>query len=155
MLSLMALTDRISADLNAATKAQATLRMNTLRMAKAALKNREIDKRGPLDEAEEVRVLQQMVKQREDSAAQYRGAGRTDLADKETAEIAVLKEYLPQEVGEEEIRAAVEQAVAQTGAASPRDMGKVMKAALAALQAGGKAVDGKRVNEAVRARLGG
>ena len=151
----MALIDRINNDLLVATKAQAALRMNTLRMAKAALKNREIDKRGPLDEAEEVRVLQQLVKQREDSAAQYRGAGRTDLADKETAEIAVLKEYLPQEVGEDEIRAAVEQAVAQTGAASPKDMGKVMKAALAALQVGGKAVDGKRVNEAVRARLGG
>src|SRR5689334_9716411 len=116
----MALIERINADLTAATKAQATLRMNTLRMAKAALKNREIDKRGPLDEAEEVRVLQQLVKQREDSAAQYRGAGRTDLADKETAEIAVLKEYLPQDVGEEEIRAAVEQAVAQTGAASSK-----------------------------------
>lgn len=155
MLSPMPLLERINADLTAATKAQATLRMSTLRMAKAALKNREIDKRAPLDEAEEVRVLQQLVKQREDSAAQYRGAGRGELAEKETAEIAVLKEYLPQEVGDDEIRAAVDQAVAQTGAASPKDMGKVMKAALALLQAGGKAVDGKRVNDAVRARLAG
>ena len=151
----MALIDRINADLTAATKAQAALRMSTLRMAKAALKNREIDKRAPLDEAEEVRVLQQLVKQREDSASQYRAAGRTDLSDKETAEIAVLREYLPQEAGEDEIRAAVETAVAQTGAAGAKDMGKVMKAALAALQAGGKAVDGRRVNEAVKARLQG
>ena len=149
----MALLDRINADLTVATKARASLRMSTLRMAKAALKNREIDKRAPLDEAETVRVLQQLVKQREDSAAQYRGAGRIDLADKETAEIAVLKEYLPQDVGDEEIRSAVEAAVAETGAASAKDMGKVMKAALAALQAGGKSVDGKRVNDAVRARL--
>lgn len=151
----MALIDRINADLTAATKARATLRMSTLRMAKAALKNREIDKRGPLEEAEEVRVLQQLVKQREDSAGQYRGAGRADLADKEMAEIAVLRDYLPQEAGEEEIRAAVEKAVAETGATSARDMGKVMKAALSALQAGGKAVDGRRVNEAVKARLAG
>jgi uncharacterized protein YqeY len=155
MLSPMPLLERINADLTTATKAQSTLRMSTLRMAKAALKNREIDKRAPLDEAEEVRVLQQLVKQREDSAAQYRGAGRGELAEKETAEIAVLKEYLPQDVGDDEIRAAVDQAVAQTGAASPKDMGKVMKAALAVLQAGGKAVDGKRVNDAVRARLAG
>ena len=151
----MALIDRINTDLLAATKAQASLRMNTLRMAKAALKNREIDKRAPLDDAESVRVLQQLVKQREDSAEQYRSANRTDLADKETAEIAVLKEYLPQDVGDDEIRAAVEAAVAETGATSAKDMGKVMKAALAALQASGKAVDGKRVNEAVRARLAG
>ena len=151
----MALLDRINTDLVAATKAQASLRMNTLRMAKAALKNREIDKRAPLDDAESVRVLQQLVKQREDSAAQYRSAGRAELADKETAEIAVLKEYLPQDLGDDEIRAAVEAAVTETGATSAKDMGKVMKAALAALQASGKAVDGKRVNEAVRARLSG
>jgi uncharacterized protein len=151
----MALLDRVNTDLVTATKAQDSLRMNTLRMAKAALKNREIDKRAPLDDAESVRVLQQLVKQREDSAAQYRSANRIDLADKEVAEIAVLKAYLPQDVGDDEIRAAVESAVAETGAASAKDMGKVMKAALAALQASGKAVDGKRVNDAVRARLGG
>jgi uncharacterized protein YqeY len=151
----MGLLDRVNADLVTATKAQDSLRMNTLRMAKAALKNREIDKHAPLDDAEAVRVLQQLVKQREDSAAQFRSAGRAELADKEAAEIAVLKAYLPQDVGDDEIRAAVEAAVAETGASSAKDMGKVMKAALAALQASGKAVDGKRVNEAVRARLAG
>ena len=151
----MALLDRINTDLVAATKAQESLRMNTLRMAKAALKNREIDKHGPLDDGEAVRVLQQLVKQREDSAAQYRSAGRADLADKEAAETVLLKVYLPQDVGDDEIRAAVEAAVAETGATSAKDMGKVMKAALAALQKSGQAVDGKRVNEAVRARLAG
>jgi uncharacterized protein YqeY len=151
----MALLERINADLATAMKARESVRVDVLRMAKAALKNREIEKRAPLDEAETVRVLQQLVKQREDSAAQYRAAQRPELADKETAEIGFLKAYLPQEVSEDEIRAAVEDAVAQTGAASAKDMGKVMKAALAALQAGGKAVDGKRVNEAVRARLAG
>jgi uncharacterized protein YqeY len=101
-----------------------------------------------------MRVLQQLVKQREDSAAQYRGANRPELADKETAEIGFLKGYLPQEASEDDIRAAVEAAVAETGASGARDMGKVMKAALARLQQGGQAVDGKRVNEAVKARLG-
>jgi hypothetical protein len=123
-------------------------------MAKAALVNRQIEKHGALEDAEAVRVLQGLVKQREDSAEQYAKASRPELADKERAEIVVLKAYLPAEVTEAEIAAAVERAVAETGAASPKDMGKVMKAALAALAAGGKAVDGKRVNEAVKKRLG-
>jgi uncharacterized protein len=151
----MSLIDRISADLGAAMKARESVRVDVLRMAKAALKNREIDKRSPLDEAESVRVLQQLVKQREDAAEQYRGANRPELADKETAEIVFLKAYLPQDVSDADIAAAVDGAVAQTGATTPRDMGKVMKATLALLQESGKAVDGKRVNEAVRARLGG
>lgn len=155
MLDVMALLERINADLAAAMKARDTVRVDVLRMAKAAIKNREIDKRGPLDEAETARVLQQLVKQREEATAQYRAANRADLADKETAEIGFLRQYLPQEASDEDIRAAVESAVTQTGATSPKDMGKVMKAALAALQQGGKPVDGRRVNEAVRARLGG
>jgi uncharacterized protein YqeY len=150
----MSLTDRIAADLGVAMKARDSVRVDVLRMAKAALKNREIDKRAPLDEAEALRVLQQLVKQREDAAEQYRGAQRPELAQKESAEIVFLKAYLPQEASEDDIKAAVESAVAQTGATSPKDMGKVMKAALALLQQGGQAVDGKRVNEAVRARLG-
>lgn len=136
-------------------KGRQSVRVDVLRMAKAALKNREIDKRSALDEAESVRVLQQLVKQREDAAEQYRGANRPELADKEAAEIVFLKAYLPQDVSDADIAAAVEGAMAQTGAATPRDMGKVMKAALALLQESGRAVDGKRVNEAVRARLGG
>lgn len=150
----MSTAEKVGQDLTAAMKAQDAAKVSTLRMAKAALKNREIEKREPLDDSETVRVLQGLVKQREDSAAQFDQAGRGELAQKERAEIEVLRVYLPQEVGAEEVEAAVEKAAAETGAASAKDMGKVMKAALAILQAGGKAVDGKKVNEAVRKRLG-
>jgi uncharacterized protein YqeY len=149
----MTLVERITQDLTAAMKAQDAPRTSTLRMAKAALKNKEIDKKGPLDEAEALRVVQGLVKQREDSVEQYAKADRRDLADKERAEITVLKAYLPAEVSDEEVAAAVEKAVTETGASSAKDMGRVMKAALAALAASGKSVDGRRVNEAVRKRL--
>jgi len=149
------LVDRITTDLTTAMKAQDAARVSVLRMAKAALKNKEIDKKGPLDDAEAVRVVQGLVKQREDSIEQFARAGRQELVDKETAEIAVLKGYLPQAASEADVAAAVEKAVSETGALSVKDMGKVMKAALALLQATGRAVDGKRVNEAVRKRLGG
>jgi uncharacterized protein YqeY len=135
-------------------KAQDAARTSTLRLAKAALMNKRIDKHGDLDDAEATRVLQGLVKQREDAAEQYAKAGRPELAEKERAEMALLKVYLPAEVTDEEIAAAVEQALAETGAASPKDMGKVMKAALAALAASGMTADGQRVNEAVRKRLG-
>jgi len=150
----MTLVERITQDLTAAMKAQDAARTSTLRMAKAALLNKQIDKHGALDDAESGRVLQTLVKQREDAAEQYAKAGRTELAEKERAEMALLKAYLPAEVTEEEITAAVEKAVAETGATSPKDMGKVMKAAMAVLAGGGKSVDGKRVNEAVKKRLG-
>jgi uncharacterized protein YqeY len=150
----MTLVERITQDLTAAMKAQDAARTSTLRMAKAALMNRQIDKHGPLDDAEATKVLQGLVKQREDAAEQYTKGNRPELAAKERAEGALLKGYLPAEVTDEEIAAAVEKAVTETGSASPKDMGKVMKAALAALAAGGKAVDGKRVNEAVKKRLG-
>ena len=150
----MTLVERITQDLTAAMKAQDAARTSTLRMAKAALMNKQIDKHGALDDAEATRVLQGLVKQREDAAEQYAKAGRPELAEKERAEMALLKLYLPAEVTDGEIAAAVEQAVAETGATSPKDMGKVMKAALAALAAGGKSADGKRVNEAVKKKLG-
>jgi uncharacterized protein YqeY len=150
----MTLVERITQDLTAAMKARDAEGTSTLRMAKAALMNKQIDKHGALDDAEATRVLQGLVKQREDAAEQYAKGGRPELAEKERAEMALLKVYLPAEVTDEEIAAAVGQAVAETGATSPKDMGKVMKAALAALAAGGKAADGKRVNEAVKKRLG-
>jgi hypothetical protein len=150
----MPIVDQLQKDLTAAMKAQDAPRTGALRMAKAALKNREIDKKAPLDDAEAARVLQTLVKQREDSASQYRAAGREELASKEEAEITVLKAYLPQDAGEDEIAEAVERAVAETGAAGPKDVGRVMKAALAALGATGKTVDGRKVNEAVKQRLG-
>jgi len=149
----MTLVERITQDLTAAMKAQDAARTSTLRMAKAALKNREIDKKAPLDEAEAAKIVQGLVKQREDSVEQYVKAQRPELADKERAEIVVLRAYLPAEVTDEEVAAAVEKAVAETGAASAKDMGKAMKAALAVLAASGKAVDGRRVNEALRKRL--
>ena len=149
----MTLVERITQDLTAAMKAQDAARTSTLRMAKAALKNKEIDKKAPLDDAEALKIVQGLVKQREDSVEQYVKANRPELADKERAEIAQLKAYLPADVSDEEVAAAVEKAVAETGAASAKDMGRVMKAALGSLVASGKAVDGKRVNEAVRKRL--
>lgn len=136
-------------------KARDAARTSALRMAKAALMNREIDKKAPLDDAETVKVLQGLVRQREESIEQFRKANRPELAAREQAEIEVLKAYLPAEATDAEIAAAVEQAVAETGASSVRDMGKVMKAALAALQARGAAADGRKVNEAARRRLGG
>jgi len=148
----MPLMDQISQDLTTAMKAQEALRTGVLRMAKAALKNKEIDKHAPLDEAEATKVLQTLVKQREDSADQFRKGKRPELAEKEEAEIAILKAYLPQGASDAEIAAAVEKAVAETGATSIKEIGRVMKATLAALA--GHAPDGKKVSEAVRKRLG-
>jgi uncharacterized protein YqeY len=149
----MALVEDVTRDLTAAMKAQDAARLSCLRMAKAALKNKEIDKKAPLDEAESAKVLQGLVKQREDSAEQFRKAGRAELAEKEEAEIAVLRAYLPKEIGDAEIASAVDKAVSETGAQSLKDMGKAMKAALAILA--GQSVDGKKVSEAVKKRLGG
>lgn len=151
----MTLTERITRDLTSAMKARDAARTSALRMAKAAVHNREIDKQAALDDAEVVKVLQGLVKQREDAAEQYDKGRRPELAEKERAEIGVLKGYLPADVTDEEVAAAVAKAVEETGAASPKDMGKVMKAALSALAASGKAVDGKRLSEAARKRLGG
>jgi uncharacterized protein len=148
----MSLMERLTQDLTAAMKAQDTLRLGCLRMAKSALKNKEIDKKAPLDDAEAARVLQTLVKQREDSADQFRKGNRPELAAKEDQEREILKAYLPEEAGDDAIAAAVEKAMAETGATSVKDMGRVMKATLAALA--GQAVDGKKVNEAVRKRLG-
>ena len=151
----MPIVEQITQDLTAAMKAKDVPRTSALRMAKSALKNKEIDKKAPLDEADAARVIQGLVKQREDSAQQFRQAGRGELALKEEAEIAVLKVYLPAEASDADIAAAVEAALGETGAASMKDMGKLMKAALAALQAAGKPADGKRINEAAKKRLVG
>jgi uncharacterized protein YqeY len=151
----MGLSETITKDLTAAMKARDAARTSVLRMAKAALKNREIEKGEGLDEAEVVKTLQGLVKQREDSAEQYDAGGRPELARKEREEIEVLREYLPAGVSAEEVEAAVAKAIADTGASSPRDMGNVMKAAMAALAGTGKTVDGKQVNTAARRQLGG
>jgi uncharacterized protein YqeY len=143
----MNLKDRLVADMTQAMKAKDANKLSTLRMAKAALMNEE-NKRGVgtvLTDDEVAKILQSLVKQRRDSITQFEAAGRTELAEKEKAELAVLEEYLPQAASLEEITAAVEAAVAETGASSMKDMGLVMKAALANLA--GKSADGKTVSE--------
>lgn len=151
----MTVVEQIAKDLTAAMKAQDAARTSVLRMAKAALKNREIDAQHELDDAEATKVIQSLVRQREDSAEQYSKGDRPELAAKERAEIEALKAYLPAAASDAEIEDAVARAVAETGASSARDMGRVMKAALQALAESGKAVDGRRVSEAARKRLGG
>jgi uncharacterized protein YqeY len=120
----MTLVERLNQDLTAAMKARDAARTSTLRMAKAALMNKEIDKKAALDDGEALKVLQGLVKQREDAVDQYTKASRPELAEKEQAEIAVLKAYLPAEVTDAEVAAAVDQAVAETGASSLKDMGR-------------------------------
>lgn len=147
----MSLLERIVADLTEAMKAKDADRLSTLRMVKANLMNRKIEKGSDLGEDEVTKALQSLVKQRRDSIEQYEAAGRTELAEKEKIEIAVIEKYLPQAATPDEISAAVEAAVAETGAGSMKEMGTVMKAALAKLA--GKTADGKLVSEAVRSRL--
>jgi hypothetical protein len=120
-------------------------------MLKTALMNKSIEKGRALEKAEEMQVVSSLVKQRRDSIEQFTAGGRADLAAKEEAEIGVLDTYLPPAVSSDELERAVSDAVAQTGAAGPKDMGKVMKVVMATLA--GKTVDGKKVNELVRAKL--
>lgn len=149
----MSLTDTLSADIALAMKAKDTTSLTALRMLKAALINKGIEKRKPLEPAEELQVVNALVKQRRDSIDQFTAAGRDELAAKDRAEITVLDGYLPPAASDDELVAAVTAAVALTGATTAKDMGKVMKAVMAALT--GKTVDGKRVNELVRAALAG
>lgn len=147
----MTLTETIIADLTAAMKAKEADKLSTLRMVKANLMNRKIEKGGELTDDEVTKALQSLVKQRRDSIEQYESAGRADLASKEAAEIAVIDVYLPQAATVEEIAAAVDVAVAETAASSMKDMGVVMKAAMAHLD--GRSADGKAVSDAVRSKL--
>ena len=149
----MTLNAKIVSDLTAAMKAKDADRLSTLRMVKANLMNRQIEKGGELTDEEVTKALQSLVKQRRDSIEQYNNAGRSELAEKEAAEITVLEEYLPQAASADEIDAAVTAAVAETGASSMKEMGAVMKAVAAKLA--GKSVDGKTVSEAVKSKLNG
>lgn len=148
----MSLTDTVNTDLAAAMKAREATRLSTLRMLKAAITNKSIEKGRGLDDAEVLQVVASLVKQRRDSIEQFGKAGRTDLVDKETAEIGVLEHYLPPAASPEDVAAAVTAAIAETGATSARDMGKVMKAVMARLA--GRSTDGRAVNDAVRRALG-
>ena len=146
------LNDKIGADIASAMKAKDAARLSALRMLKAAVMNKGVEKGRDLDDGEVLQVVASLVKQRRDSIDQFAKAGRTDLVDKETAEIAVLEQYLPPAASAEEIDAAVAAAIEETGAASPKDIGKVMKAVMPKLA--GTHADGRAVNEAVRRKLG-
>jgi len=147
----MSLLETMVADMTAAMKAKDADKLSTLRMVKANMMNRKIEKGSELTDEEVMKALQSLVKQRRDSIEQYENAGRSDLAAKEAVEIAVIEVYLPQAATVEEVEAAVAAAVTETGASSMKDMGNVMKAAMAHLA--GKSTDGKMVSEAVKSRL--
>jgi uncharacterized protein YqeY len=146
----MSLSKQIVTDLTAAMKSQDANRTSTLRMVKAAMMNRQIEKGSELDDDMQ-KLLRSLVKQRRDSIEQYEKAGRQELVDKEKAEIEVIETYLPQAASQEEIEQAVSAAIAETGASSMKDMGRVMKAAQAALA--GKNADGRAVSEIVKGKL--
>ena len=151
--TFMALTERISDGMKAAMKAKDAARLSTLRMVKAAMMNRQIERGAELTDEEATKLLQSLVKQRRDSAEQYERGGRRDLADKERAEIAVIEEYLPRAATREEIEGAVGEAIRETGAATMKEMGALMRAAQEKLA--GLSVDGRALSEIVKARLGG
>jgi hypothetical protein len=148
----VALTDDVSAAITEAMRRQDAPKLSALRMLKAALMNRSIEKARDLDEAESRQVVSALVKQRRDSIEQFLQGGRKDLADKEAAEIRILMSYLPAAADPALIERAVAEAIAETGATSQKDMGRVMKAVMARLS--GQTVDGKAVNEIVRRTLG-
>jgi uncharacterized protein YqeY len=147
----MNLKEQIVADLTAAMKARDAARTSTLRMLKAAIVNRQIEKGGELEEEELIKLLRSQAKQRRDSVEQYEKGGRQDLADKELAEIAVIEGYLPQAASQEEIDKAVAEAIAETGATSAKEMGAVMKAVMPRLA--GRNADGRAVSETVKKKL--
>jgi uncharacterized protein YqeY len=147
----MALLDQVQKDMAAAMKARDEARLSALRMIKTALMKEKVDSMKELDEAAELKVLNSLIKQRRDAAEMYRQGGRPELAEKEEAEIRLIETYMPAAATEEEMQAAVDAALAETGAASAKQMGQVMNAAKAKLA--GKRIDGKRLSELVRARL--
>jgi len=149
----MTLSEQISRDITAAMKARDAARLSALRMVKAALMNGEVAKGRPLEEAEAQQVLASLLKQRRDSIEQFRNGGRQDLVEKETAEVTILERYAPPAASAAEVEQAVDAAIKETGAAGPKDMGRVMKAVMGALA--GKSADGKLVNELVRKKLAG
>lgn len=147
----MALLDRIQSDMVASMKAKDEVRLNAIRMIKAALKKHEVDAMKPLDENSELQVLSTLIKQRRESAEMFRKGGRPELADKEEAELKLVESYMPSAPTDAEIEAAIAGALQETGVTSLKQMGVVMKAAQAKLA--GKRVDGKALSEKVRARL--
>lgn len=151
----MGLVDQIQKDITAAMKSREESRLSTLRMVKSALKNREIEKMAPLDDKEAQQVLTTLIKQRRDSVEQFTKGGRQEMADKEAAEITLIETYLPKAASEADITAGVKAVIAEMGAPTMKDMGAVMKNAMAKFAAKGVRVDGKAVSEAVKRELAG
>jgi uncharacterized protein YqeY len=149
----MSLIEQLTRTIAEAMKARDQVRLATVRMLKAALMNREVERGRPLTDVEELQVVAMLVKQRKDSIDQFGRGGRQDLVDKETAELAILETYLPPVVEAGEFERIVTEAIAETGATTPKDMGRVMKAVMA--RVAGAQVDGKAVSELVRKKLGG
>jgi uncharacterized protein YqeY len=147
----MSLIDEVQLEMVAAMKSRSEARLSALRMLKSALMKQKADSPKPMDEAAEIQVVKALIKQRIDAAEMFRKAGRTEQAEKEEAERALLEGYLPAGASEEEVDAAIAQALAETGATSIKQMGAVMKAAQARLK--GKTVDGKTMSDKVRAKL--
>ena len=151
----MGIGEQVQKDMVEAMRSRSELKLSTLRMVKSALKNKEIDKRAPLDAKEEQQVLATLIKQRRDSIEQFQKGGRQELADKEAAEIALIEAYMPKAMGEEDVAAAVKATIAEMGSPTMKDMGAVMKNVMAKLQASGARVEGKMVSDAVKKQLGG
>lgn len=146
----MSLKETILQQQTEATKAKDAVQMNTLRMLRAAIKNREVELRGELEDQEVLRVIHTQIKQHKESIRQYKEGGRDDLVEKEEQELSILMSFMPEQLSEEDIAQAVEQVVEELGATDMRDMGRVMKALMARLAG---SVDGKVVNEMVRKKL--
>ena len=151
----MSLIEQIQQDIIAAMKAREEHRLSTLRMVKTALKNREIEKIAPLDEKETQAVLTTLIKQRKESVEQFTKGGRQEMADKEAAEIILIEGYLPKAAGENEVVAGVKAVIAEMGQPTMKEMGTVMKNAMARFNGAGMRVDGKMVSEAVKRELAG
>jgi uncharacterized protein YqeY len=151
----MTISEQIQKDMVEAMRGREELRLSTLRMVKAAIKNKEIDKRSPLDDKEAQQLLSMLIKQRRDSIEQFTKGGRQELADKEAEEIKLIETYLPKAMGEEQIAEAVKITIAEMGSPTVKDMGTVMKNVMARLQATGARVEGKTVSDLVKRHLGG
>jgi uncharacterized protein YqeY len=151
----MSLIEQIQKEIVAAMKAKEEARLSTLRMVKSALKNREIEKMAPLDDKESQAVLTTLIKQRKESVEQFTKGGRQEMADKEAAEIVLIETYLPKAAGEAEVVAGVKAVIAEMGAPTMKDMGTVMKNAMARFSGAGMRVDGKMVSDVVKRELAG
>ena len=151
----MTISEQVHKDMIESMKTKQELRLETLRMVKSALKSKEIDKRAPLDEKEELQILSTLIKQRKDSIEQFTKGGRQEMADKEAAEIAVIESYMPKAASEADIITGVKDVLAEMGSPTMKDMGTVMKNVMAKFATQGMRVDGKVVSEAVKKELAG